>query len=244
MTRLLPTITALIAVIGSAAAAERPRAGDGIPFSQLTVGITSTPTTTVTERTKSAGGVNTTYAWTGNDQRGAQVALNNLNGRAHEWGGWVWGAELNGMTQDITPSGFDVNGTGYTNGSSSTLTYQSFGAALQAGYEYGIHDDDDGISSYLSIVPFYGLELTRAQSEIRTIPGSLSYQRSSGNGWGYDAGLRLGGYLTEKRWIFGVTIDVRYGRSVTGIDFAGGSHSELTIERSGVGFGALGGYRF
>ena len=244
MPRLLPPLAALIAVTSCAAAAERVRVDDGFFFSQLTAGITSTPTADVTERTRSPAGINTTYAWTGTDKRGTQFAFNNLNGRAREWGGLVWGAELNGMTQEITPDGFDVNGAQYGNGSSSTLTYQSFGAAIQAGYQYGIVDDEDGITGFVTVVPFYGLELTRAQSEVRTSPGSLSYLRSSGDGWGYDAGLRVGGYLTEKHWLFGLTIDVRFGRSVTSIDFSDGSRSELTIVRRGLSYGLVGGYRF
>jgi hypothetical protein len=244
MPRLLPTLTALIAVATGAPAAEFAPEHDEFFFSILTAGFTSTPAVEVTERTKSASGVNTTYAWKDTDKRGTQVAFNNLNGRAHTWGGWVWGVELNGMTQEITPDGFEVNGADYGNGSDSTLTYRSFGAALQVGYQYGLVDEPDGISGFLTIVPFYGLELTRAESEIRTAPGSLSYERSSGNGWGYDAGIRVGGYLTEKHWLLGVTIDARYGRSVTSIDFSDGSSSDLTITRSGVGFGLAGGYRF
>lgn len=247
MPRSLPAFVSLIATVPFAAqmdAAERSRPDAGFPFMQLTAGATSTSAADVTERTRSPAGVNTTYQWTGSDKRGVQFALNNLNVRAHDWGGWVWGAELNGMTQDITPNGFDVNGAHYGNGSRSTLTYQSLGAVIQAGYEYGLIDTDEGISGYLTIVSFYGLELTRAESEVRTSPGSLSYERSSGGGWGYDTGLRIGGYLTEAHWLYGLTVDVRFGRSVTGIDFPDGSHSELTIIRRGIGFGAVGGYRF
>jgi hypothetical protein len=245
MPRPSPPLAALLALAAlPLAAAERARPDDGFFFSQLAAGATSTPTTDVTERTRSPAGVNTTYAWTGTDQRGVQFTLDSLNGRAHEWGGWVWGAALNALNQETTPDGYDVNGSHYGNGSSATLAYQSLGAAIQAGYEYGLLDEDEGISGYLTIVPFYGLELTRAESEVRSAPGSLSYERASGGGWGYDAGIRLGGYLTEQRWLVGLTLDLRYGRSVTTVDFADGSRSELTIVRRGVGFGMVGGYRF
>ncbi|MBA3700393.1 MAG: hypothetical protein H0W78_16220 [Planctomycetes bacterium] len=244
MSRLLPVFAVLASAATCVPAADFAPEHDVFFFSQLTAGFTSTPSVEVTERTRSSGGTNTTYAWKDTDKRGTQVAFNNLNGHAQEWGGWVWGIEVNGMTQDITPDSFDVNDTNYGNGSNSTLTYRSFGAAIQAGYQYGIIDEPEGISGFLTIVPFYGLELTRAESEIRTDPQSLSYQRSSGNGWGYDTGIRVGGYLTEKHWLLGLTIDARYGRSVTNIDFSDGSSSDLTVIRRGVGFGLAGGYRF
>jgi hypothetical protein len=220
---------------------------DDVPFSDLYLGFATAPPPKVKERTSTASGVETTYKWREpRRQYGLQAAVTSLNGHGHGWGGWVWGAELVAADYDITPGTYSVDGAPDTpNTSSSKLRCQTLGVSVLGGYEYGINGDNDevdGISGFLTVLPLVGYGAAWADNEVHTSSGS--YTREKGLGSYYEAGIRVGGYLTERNWIYGVTVQGVVGSGKVKMDFPGGYSSELTLRRAGFGFGLVAGYRF
>jgi hypothetical protein len=207
---------------------------------QASIGAVEAPE--VEEDTRDSGGTSTTYDWNGGRESGYQAALTALWGRGKlGGGGWQFGGELVFGFYDITPKDFTVNGGIFGNGSSAELDHRTIGVNLVGGYQWGIADLDE-FTGFVEILPYIGGGFASAESEVHDNNGN--YATASGDGAYFEAGLRLGAYITEKRYIYGVNVSYAYSYSEVDIDFAGGFTSEVELIRRGFGIAAVAGYRF
>jgi hypothetical protein len=220
---------------------------EDVPFSDLELSLLLPPSPKVTERATAGDGTQTNYRWRDPGQSfgyGLEVAT--LNGVGHPWGGLVWGAALGGADYDITPGSYSVDGGGsFANTSSDKLHYRTLGVTVLGGYEYGINGDDqpgEGISSFLMILPLVTAGAAWTDDEQHNVNGSYTRERHTGSF--YQVGLRIGGYLTEQDWIYGVSVEGLIGRAKAHLSFPGSTSSDLTLKQQGVGFGLTAGYRF
>ena len=197
----------------------------------------------VEEDSSPAGGSNTHYEWEGLRDTGYQMAITALFGRGiSSESAWQWGAEFVYGSYDITPQGFSTTGTGggsTKNGSTAKLYHKTYGVNVVGGWQYGMINVDE-FTGFIEIMPHIGAGFATAENEVNT---GTSYIKESGSGAYWEAGLRVGAYITEKRFIYGVTLNYQYGRSTVDVDFPGYT-SEMELERHGLGIGAVAGYRF
>lgn len=213
--------------------------GDGTPFHTLLVGFAGVPTPDVTEDSKS-GGTTTSYEWKDVKSLGFQGSVTLLNGKIRRDGGFVWGGDLVVSSYNITPGSYEVDGARFNNSSTGDLAYRTVGVNVVAGYQYGM-TTENGLTGYLMVLPFIGGGAAWASSEVQTTNG---YVKDDGTGTYFQYGVRLGGYLTERRWVYGIEAIYAGGIGKVDVDFSGGASSELTFEQSGFGFGGVAGYRF
>jgi hypothetical protein len=196
----------------------------------------------VTENTKASGGTNTEYEWNGGRESGYQAAITALFGRGTPGGeGWQWGAELVYGHYDITPSDFTVDGVVFNNDSGAELTYRTIGINVLGGWQWGMSDLEE-FTGFIELMPHLGGGMAFAENEVHDSNGS--YARETGTGIYWEAGLRFGAYITERRLVYGVNVSYAYSASSIDIDFPGGYSSELDFKRHGFGIGAVAGYRF
>lgn len=211
----------------------------GLPFHDLYVGFSTSPSPTVAETSTAPNGSSTGYDWQGTKDNGIQVAVTSLNGRAYRWGGWVWGLEATLGFYTITPTGYEVGSATFANDSGADLNYRSLGVNVLGGYEYGIMKQD-GMRAYIMVLPHLGTGIAMADTELRT--GS-SYTKDHGFGYLGEYGVRMMACITERSWLGGITVG--YVRSTAKVKVTIDPYeSDLTLKRSGVTFGAVAGYRF
>lgn len=77
---------------------------------------------------------------------------------------------------------------------------------------------------------------------MHTLGGGIEQER--GVGWYWEAGVRVGAYITERRFIYGFNVSYSYGSSRVDMDFPGGFSSEMKLTRNGLGIAGVAGYRF
>lgn len=212
-----------------------------IPVLDLYASIGSTAGWEVEEHSTAPSGTTTTYEWSGGKNAGLAVSLGIIGGRAYSWGGVVGSFEVTLSDQDITPDNYDVGGVSFPNTSSATLNARTAGARLYAGYEHGIGEDTEGITGHLLLMPFFGGGLLWAENELHA---GGNYERQQGQGSYWEAGVRLAGFLSERQWTFGLAIDWAVGSGRVTMDFPGVYRSELDLDRNGVAFTGIAGYRF
>ena len=94
----------------------------------------------------------------------------------------------------------------------------------------------------ITVDAFLGGGLAFAENELHTVGGS--YERANGTGGYYETGLKVGAYITEQRWIYGLNVTYTFGQGQVGMDFGGGYSSKLNLDREGFGITGLMGYRF
>lgn len=206
---------------------------------QVSLGAVEAPE--IEEDSTDNNGVNTTYEWDGGRESGYQAAVTVLMGRTKPGtGGWQWGGELVYGHYDITPSRFNVDGTTYQNDSGNELAHQTFGIHLVGGYQWGLTDVGE-FTGFVEVLPYAGGGIAFAENEVHDTNG---YSRERGTGYYWEVGLRLGAYITEQRFIYGVNVSYAYSGSKVDMDFSGGYDSELELTRSGFGIAGVVGYRF
>jgi len=194
----------------------------------------------VEEDSSPVGGSNTHYEWEGMRDTGYQAAITALFGRGiSNESAWQWGAEFVYGSYDITPQSFATSGSVNKNGSTAKLYHRTYGINVVGGWQYGMINLDEW-TGFIDIMPHVGAGLATAENEVFT---GASHIKSSGSGAYYEVGLRVGAYITEKRFIYGVTLNYQYGRSTVDVEFPGYT-SEMELERHGLGLGAVAGYRF
>lgn len=220
---------------------------DDISFDDLYLGLSSPPAPRISEKTTDSLGNQTTYRWQElAKSRGLDFELSSYNGTGHSWGGVVWGAMLDTAAYSITPTTYGVDGGGtFTNTSPNKLRYTTVGVTVLAGYEYGINGDNgpnDGITSFIMILPFISGGPAWAESEVHSQSGAYVRERRMGSY--IQGGMRVGGYLTEENWVYGVFVEGLLGTGKVTLDFPGGYTSNLTLKQQGVSLGLSGGYRF
>ena len=207
---------------------------------QASIGAVEAPE--VEEDTKDGAGTSTSYEWNGGRESGYQAAITGLFGRGKLGdGGWQFGAEFVMGFYDITPEDFTVDGGVFNNGSGGELRHRTYGINLLGGWQWGLTDLDE-FTGFVEILPHIGGGIATAESEVHNSNGS--YSRESGSGGYFEAGLRLGAYITEKRMIYGLNVSYAYSYSEVDIDFPGGFSSELELKRHGFGIAGVVGYRF
>ncbi len=201
----------------------------------------------VTEDSKDSGGTNTNYEWNGTRDNGFQAAVTGIFGRGTKLGGegWQWGAEMVFGRYDITPTDFTVNGSVIKNGSGSQLENRTLGVNVLGGWQWGMTDLDE-FTGFIEIMPHLGGGISFAENEVNTsATGSPAvYEHESGTGFYWEAGLRVGAYITERHFIYGFNVSYAYSASTVSMDFPGGYTSDLDLKRHGFGIGAVAGYRF
>lgn len=227
----------LISMIGAPIFAEE---GDNTPFTNILASYSNAPTPKIEEDSTNAAGVNTSYKWDGVSSRGNQAAVTLLRGTVNQNGGFIWGGDLVFASYNITPTNYKVGGVRFANDSSASLGYQSLGVNVVAGYQYGI-SALDAFHGYIEILPLLGIGFAQASSEVHSGGNDT---KSDGIGHYYQYGVRVGAYLTERRWIAGINASYIAGNGSVDIDYSGGFKSTLMLETSGVTFGGALGYRF
>jgi hypothetical protein len=227
-------------VLTSVTAAEKKLAE--FDYFRLQASISAVANPEVDEDT-SNGSSNTHYEWEGMRDTGYQAAITALFGSGISGrSSWQWGAEFVYGSYDITPQSFTTTGTGggsNKNGSTAKLYNRTYGVNLVGGWQYGMMNLDE-FTGFIEIMPHVGAAFATADNEVFD---GTNYNKGSGNGIYYEAGIRLGAYITEKRFIYGVNINYQYGKSKVDVDFTGYS-SEMELVRRGLGIGAVAGYRF
>ncbi len=185
---------------------------------------------------------NTNYEWNGGRESGYQAALTLLMGRGKMGtGGWQWGAEMVYGHYDITPSGFNTSDGPSSNNDGGDLTHQTIGVNFLGGYQWGLNDLTE-FSGFVEIIPHLGGGVAFAENEVHTLTGGI--EQESGVGWYWEAGVRVGAYITESRFIYGFNVSYAYGSSEVDMDFPGGFSSEMKLTRNGLGIAGVAGYRF
>jgi hypothetical protein len=212
---------------------------------EASVGVVAAPD--VTEDTKDSAGTNTSYDWNGTRDNGIRGAITAIFGRGTATGGegWQWGVELAYARYDITPADFTVAGSVVDNGSGTQLEYRTIGVNVLGGWQWGMTDIEE-FTGFVEIMPHLGGGMAFADNEINTSPVGTpaSYEQESGTGFYWEAGLRVGAYITERRMIYGVNVSYTYSAAKVDMDFPGGYSSDLDFKGHGFGIGAVAGYRF
>jgi hypothetical protein len=207
---------------------------------QASFGAVASPE--IEEDSRDGAGTTTTYEWNGMRESGYQAALTALVGRGILGGeGWQWGAELVFGSYDITPDDFSVGGGINKNSSGSELSHRTFGVNLVGGWQWGMTNLSE-FTGFVEVMPHIGAGLAWADNEVNT--GGGNYVMETGTGAYWEIGLRVGAYITERQFIYGVNVSYAYGSAEVDMDFPGGYSSELVLERHGFGIGAVAGYRF
>jgi hypothetical protein len=211
-------------------------------YHNLMLSVSTAPVPKVKEDSTDGAGTTTHYEWDGMRDTGYRFAVTGLCGKSSGEGrsGWQFGLDLAFATYDITPQSFDVSGATFNNSSTATLHYRTLGVNVVGGWQYGLSTLDD-LHAFVEIMPFLGGGVAFASNEVHTVGG---YDEQSGTGGYFQYGMRIGGYIVEKRWIFGAVANYTGGRSKVDIDFSGGYSSTLTLTQSGFGLGGVVGYRF
>lgn len=250
---MLKSVTPLVALALSgglwstcSAAAAEPDKEKYQPevFRYLTflVGFGATPAPDVTEFSKDGAGTTTRYNWEGARKTGYQGIATLMCGRTlGDGNGIQFGLDLAFATYDIRPRTFDVAGSSFDNGSPGDLNYRTIGVNVVGGWSYGIRNRDD-LLAIVTVDAFLGGGLAFAENELHTAGGS--YERANGTGGYYETGLKVGAYITEQRWIYGLNVTYTFGQGRVGMDFGSGYSSKLDLEREGFGITGLMGYRF
>jgi hypothetical protein len=212
-----------------------------MPFRNLLLGVASAPAPKVTEDSKEKStGLITSYDWKDGANTGTQVSVTGLFGQMRSAGNWEYGASLNFFQADITPKSYEVQHSAYLATSGNTFHYRTLGVCVLGGYQYGLTYLND-FRGFVEITPFVGGGIAWADNEVHT--ASSTYLTETGTGPYWEYGLRAGAYITERRFIYGISLGLTGGNAKVTMDFPG-YESELSLNRLGFSFGVVAGYRF
>jgi hypothetical protein len=216
------------------AADQRP-----FEFTDLEVGLSSAPMPKIKEYTTDGIGTKTEFDWQGERSAGLSGNVIAMRGAATANGGWEFGLGVSVSNYDITPNSYAVDGNAYNNGSGQKLYYRTAGIEVLGGYEYGVVNNND-FSAFIEMTPLIGVGPAWAENAEYA---NGAYETKRGTGWYADVGLRLAAFITEQRWIYGVTLSLIDHTSQIKMSFPG---YKSTLELNGIGFGAgvVAGYRY
>lgn len=235
-------LCATLATAGLAQAADEDFAefADGYAYKELRLGLVSMQHLEIEETAESNSGFATDYEWGGVDRRGRSFGIELIGGKAHDWGGFWGGLGLNYAFFDATPSYYKVGPVAYL-GSSGQLNVRTFMANVSGGYQVGIIPQGR-LRVHWEIGPTLGLGFTHAETESVSAYG---YAETNGDlGFAFEMGLRTGVYITENRWLLGLTLSATRMWSKVVIDTVDGNQSEVRPESRGFHWGIQAGYRF
>ncbi len=152
------------------------------------------------------------------DSRGYHFGVTYLHGKApfNDYFGTVWGAQLSIGSYDVATARSD----------SQSLTQTMLD--VYYGFQYGIVQTE-ALRGWGEILPYIGGGFNK-----------LSGDGPSGQGTGLETGVRAGAYLTERKWLAGLTADYIYGQSKITPD----KGASVLTRTNGFAFGVELGYRF
>lgn len=199
----------------------------------------------VFETVTTPGGGKAEYRWIGGNPIGHRVSI---SGVATPWavsravGDPLFGLELSYAAFEETPDTYRVGGTYSTNlRRDVTLQFQTVEASVLIGWATPRWYTAVG-DLHLEFAAVVGGGM--AWADTQGVSGGGQVTRRRGSGWNYDVSPRLGVYLCDSGWVFGIHGDWIFSHGEVGIELPNGDHSELSVD--GDGFGAEGqiGYRF
>lgn len=189
-------------------------------FDDLRVGVAVAPLPEVSEKIRTPSG-STSLDWpepSGYGYRGSVLWLTGATRTNH---GFVWGLELSYGTYVF---GDDL---AYTD----SVTLSQAGVDVLAGWQYGI-TGQHSLRGHLEVLPFVG-----------TGVGWID-KGANAKGLYREYGLRTGAFLSERRWIAGLTASWVVMSQSLDIDTTSQTRSLLDIQADGFRFGLETGYRF
>lgn len=204
--------TLLGLAVGSLQAAEG-QAEKPYEYQDLRIGWVSSPTPSISSQTKGGGNG---FHYDNSETRGSRFTVTYLCGKAPAESkvGTVFGGAFSLGTYNV----------GYPG--EVTLLVQPMVDAYY-GWQYGIVDTP-ALRAWVEMLPYVG------------VGGSIvDVDQKKRLGYAIEGGVRLGAYLTERSWEYGVTSSAVFGTSV-----AKGDTNELTLNTHGFTFGGEIGYRF
>ncbi len=199
----------------------------------------------VFEKVTTPAGGTAEYSWIGGNPIGHRISI---SGVATPWqvsrslGDPLFGLELSYSAYEETPTTYRVGGTYSTNlRQDVTLQYQTGEVSAVIGWATPRWYTRAG-DLHLELAAVIGGGFAWADTQGINAAGQVVRRR--GSGWDYNVGPRLGIYLCDSGWVFGIHGDWVFSHGEVGIDLPNGDHSELSVD--GDGFGGEGqiGYRF
>jgi hypothetical protein len=184
------------------------------------------------------------YKWVGASGSGFGAALSGLTTpwRPARWLAFECGGELQYAWFDTTPDSYRVKGVGLvTNTQKFSLNYQSLSLDLIAGWATTPVETVIG-DMHVELLGVGGYGLIWADTEGFTTGGSPSKQRGAGTAW--NIGPRLGVYVADAGWVFGVHGDWVWSQGKVDIALPGGQTSHLQADGKGAAGTVEAGYRF
>jgi hypothetical protein len=226
--RLVPALVAVAAI--TLPAVEDPATATN----DLRIGVGFYP---VPETTEKVGG--TSYDWKDTNQFGQSFSVMRLYGPEMTTGtSLVWGYGARYVHADLRPDIYVADGVTYQNNNNQSLQYHQLGLDVAIGLQHRGQplSPDGGLTPFGEILAVVGGAAVQAQT-------AVDNSTVTGTGWAADAAIRVGGYLIERRWMYGVTAGYVIGVGEAEADTIYGT-STLTLDRLGLQFGFEGGYRF
>jgi hypothetical protein len=242
LNHIVPVVAAVALLAGSAGVAAAVDALDpGTPILDLRVGLGSMANpSSISETITAPNGLKTKYDWQGGANHGKHITLGVTRGTLYKWGGWVYGGRLDYDQTDITPGAYQVNGLGYRPRGPS-LTYRATGIDIDGGYAWASSREPRDLAAYFEVMPFVGAGLVWADTVNQNSSGG--FDKTTTNGTFFDYGLRGGAYLTERKFIIGLTVYYTAGEGRTSAH-DGAGNDKLKIDYDGFGGGLEAGWRF
>jgi hypothetical protein len=199
----------------------------------------------ITERVETPSGGRADYRWIGGNEIGTTFGVS-LVGTAHRFrsgGALLAGAGGTVQLYDVTPKSYAAAGGYFPNNRSDLkLSYQTASLDVMLGYGTGPWSTVLG-DWHFEVLGVGSGGIAWADTQGFDSSGGASVRR--GAGWQYAYGPRLGLYLTERSWVFGVHADYVYSHGEVGIKLPNGDESTVTAETKGMFGGQVElGYRF
>lgn len=227
MRQVLGSVMGVLAFAGALAAADDDHSA--VPYWDLRVGWSQPVGLSIEEEVGS-----TTYQRQGEDERGNRGDATLLYGFDRA-GGFFSGIGVSYTRWDTTPVNYRSGGVVTARPVGGMLDARLALLSFQAGYAIGT-PISQALSLWVEAAPVVGLGWMSASSDI-------SGQIDRGDALAYEFGGRVGVYLEERRWMFGVTGAWSKISSDVDVD-VGGATNTLRIDGQGFRLGAEAGYRF
>ena len=162
------------------------------------------------------------YTVDGGESQGSRFSLTYLKGKVPTDGllGTVWGGMFNISTYSVGDTGVE-----------STLVQPT--VDFTYGWQYGLLETDS-LRGFAELLPFVGLGMSNVE---------IGDRRRLG--WAAEAGIKVGAFLTERKWELGIT--GMYLLGLSRVSYTPDSAKDKwTFEFSSndFGFGVEGGFRF
>lgn len=206
-------VTALLGLALGGLRAEDTVVEKPYEYRDLRFGVTSAPTPNI--HSQASDGSNA-FHYDDSQSRGVRVTMTYLFGRvpAEQTTSTVYGGQVALGTYRVG------------NGGTNTRLVQPM-VDVYYGWQYGVVESPS-LRGWFELMPFVGLGSSVVEVDAKTRVG-----------YAVEAGVRIGAYLTERAWQFGVT-----SSGIIGTSKVKGDVNELTLNTNGFTFGAEIGYRF